>query len=219
MADPAERPPAQGPSRDSVTAQSEWRELAAQSLTVVRDAAGRWRDGLVALITLVTAGLVVSGPDKAGDMPTIWQWGVAITLIGGMVAVVIGLLLTLEVAAGTPKVITLEEFRQQGGKGQLDLERAQSGAQRLRTARRVAIPGIIAVLLAIGAWLVSPTQAESSSLEVTTKTEILCGELTGGDQGKITLTLAGESAPATIPYTDVDNLHVVEKCDTARARR
>lgn len=218
MADPAEQPPAQGPTRESLTMQSQWLELAGQSLTSVRDAAGRWRDGLVALITLVTAGLVISGPDKAGDMPTIWQWGVAIALIGGMAAVVVGLVLSLEVSVGTPTVITLEKFRELGGKALLDLEAAKSGAQRLKTARRFAIPGIIAVLLAIGAWLVSPTQV-GSSLQVTTESEILCGELTGGDQGKITLSLAGESAPATVVYADVDNIRIVEKCDAARVRR
>lgn len=218
MADPAEQPPADGPTAASVAIQSQWLELGGQSLTAVRDAAGRWRDGLVALITLVTAGLVISGPEKASDMPPVWQWGVAITLVAGMLAVVISLLVSLDVAAGTPKVITLEEFRRNGGKALLDLEQAQTGARRLKTARRIAIPGIIAVLLAIGAWLVSPSQAESS-LKVTIKTEILCGELKSGDKGKLILALDGESDPVTVAYADVDNMTIVEKCEAARVRR
>lgn len=214
-----EVPPDSGPTPDSLAAQHDWLVLSAASLPQLRASAEKWRDGLAALITLVTAGLVVSGPEKAGDMPAAWQWAVAVGLVGGMLAVLIGLLLSLGVAAGRPEKLTHETFVELGGsKVVIDALEATAGADRLKLARRWAIPGIVAVLLAVGAWLVSPSQP-ASSLQVTTSREVLCGALKSGDSGSVALELDGESKNAVIRYADVVNIRVVTSCDAARVPR
>ena len=74
---------------------------------------------------------MVSGPDKASDLPTGWQWGIAVGLVGGMLLVLIGLLLILAVAAGTPRTLTLKDFQDLGGdRLARDTLQATAGAQR-----------------------------------------------------------------------------------------
>lgn len=214
-----EQPPAVGPTPDSAAIQAGWQKLTADSLPTVRESAGKWRDGLAALITLVTAGLVVSGPEKASDMPTGWQWGVAAGLVVGMLLVLTGLLLILGVAAGTPKTITVKDFQELGGdRVAIDALQATAGAQRLKIARRLAVPGIVLVLLAVGAWLVSPTKP-ASSLQVTTVDVIYCGQLSSGDGGVLTLQLKGESQPTNVRYADVQNVAIVDSCPAPRTPR
>lgn len=51
-----EQPPGDRPHPPaSVGARQPWNEMAAESLPAVQASAGKWRDGLAALITLVTA--------------------------------------------------------------------------------------------------------------------------------------------------------------------
>ena len=120
-----EHAPTSGPTPASTAMQAEWERLTAQNLPTVRESAGKWRDGLAALITLITAGLVVSGPENAGDLPTSWQWAVGLGLVGGMLAVLIGLLLALAAAAGVPTTMTFAEFVHRGG-SRVVLEAAQA---------------------------------------------------------------------------------------------
>ena len=149
--DDQEQPPAGSPDFESVTKQAAWQKFTAESLSSVRESASKWRDGLAALITLVTAGLVISGPDNAGDLPTNWQWTVAGGLVSGMLLVLTGLMLILTVAAGTPKPLTFQEFQELSGDlVAVNALQATAGAKRLRVARWLALPGIILVLLAIG---------------------------------------------------------------------
>lgn len=215
----AETPPSSGPTPRSIAAQGEWGSLVDQSLPAVRASAGKWRDGLAALITLVTAGLVVSGPDKASDMTGPWRWAVAAGIVGGMLAVLVGLLNALVVAAGKPRRLTFEQFLASGGSARsIEADEAIDGARRLRNARRWAVPGIVAVLLAIGAWIVSPTSTPKPGLQVTTSTEVVCGALTSADHSTLVLQLKGESLPVSIRFTDVVNASVVTTCEDARIR-
>jgi len=214
-----EQPPTAGPNHESVATQAAWQELTAESLHSVRESASKWRDGLAALITLVTAGLVVSGPDKAGDLPPDWRWGVAGGLVLGMLLVLGGLLLMLAVAAGSPRALTLADFQKlSGDRVAVDALQATASAKRLRLARWLAVPGIILVLLAIGAWLVSPTKA-ASSVQVTTADAIYCGELSSGDGGVLRMDLEGESQTTAVKYAEVHNIAIVASCTAPRSPR
>lgn len=214
-----EKPPASGPTGQSVAAQAEWRQLTSQSLKDVRASAGKWRDGLAALITLLTAGLVVSGPNQAQTMPTGWRSAVALLLIGGMLAVLVGLLKALAVAAGKPRRLTYEAFVAQGGSADaIEIAEALEGGKELRIARFWAVPGIVAVLAALGLWIVSPGQ-DQPKLQVTTRNEVLCGTLIGARSGMLVLELDGEKVPVSIPPARVLGASVVNKCDAARTLR
>lgn len=214
-----DQPPIAGPSRESIAAQDAWAQLVAASLTSVRESAAKWRDGLAAMMTLVTAGLVVSGPGKLGDVPLGWQWTVAVGLVLGMFLVLAGLLITITVAAGQPKALTFNDFQAHGGNSAaLEVREATAGARRLVIARLIAVPGVVLVVLAIGAWLVSPTKA-AATLQVTTVDTIYCGELSSGAGGVLKLSLKGELQPATITFADVQDLVVVEECAAPRLVR
>ena len=137
-----------------------------------------------------------------------------------MLAVLVGLLNALVVAAGKPRHLTFEEFLAGGGSARsIDADEAIDGANRLRNARRWAVPGIVAVLLGIGTWIVSPTSTPKPGLQVTTDTEVVCGALTSADHSILVLQINGESRPVSIRFADVVNASVVTTCEAARIRR
>lgn len=215
-----EQPPSSGPTPESLRAQQEWVLQQAESLPLVRASAEKWRNGLLGLFTLVTTGLVVAGPEKTNDMVDIWRWGVTGGLLGGLLAVVVGLLLALGAAAGKPARMTFEDFVAAGGDRQLiDAGEAGAAVSTLAKSRLWSVVGIFLLLISLGVWMVSPTPESTSRVEVTTPDEVLCGELKSGDQGHVRLELEGESQPAVVPFSQVDNLRVVGACDVARLPR
>lgn len=215
-----EQPPASGPTPESVRMQEEWRLSQAGALPLVRASAEKWRSGLLGLITLITAGLVVAGPEKAMDMAVGWRWIVVAGLFIGMLLVLVGLLRALRAAAGSPAPVTFEEFIAMGGDRDLiDAAEARRATLQLASSRRWAVSGIVVFLVSLGAWMISPTSSEASFIEVTTADEVLCGELKSGDRGKVWLTLEGESHVVAVELTRVKNLRVRSTCENSRASR
>ena len=218
--DPGEQPPASGPDAGSCARQDEWRALQVDSLKTIRASAEKWRDGLGALVAIVTGGLVISGPDKASDLDRPWQLGVAGGLTLGVLAVVIGLLNTLGVAAGKTTTITWPEFLKAGGtRADLEANAAISEAGTLRVARRFAASGIVLILAAVGAWLIAPAPSDTPQIQITTRTEILCGKLVSGDDGQFVLDLKGEKNKVTLKFADVVNVAPTTTCEQARISR
>lgn len=165
---------------DAAQVEAEWQKLSAISLPQMRASASRWRDGLAALVTIVTTGLVISGPESVGRLPGAWRWWVAGLLVGGLLVAVAGLLFALMAAAGRPRILTREEFgRTWKTVAALEAHDAKAARTDLRWARWLAAAGILGIVAGTGLWVLSPTAASepAAQLEVTTATETLCGVL------------------------------------------
>lgn len=210
-------PPASGPSPSSVAAQDEWRAVVAESLPTVRESAGRWRDGLAALVSLLTAGLVVSGPESLGDLAVPWRYCVAGGMVVGIGAVLVGLVLALGVASGDPRHLAFESFiATGGGRAALQMGQAVAGARRLGHSKAIAVPGIFLVLASLGLWLVAPQKPSESALKITTDGVTVCGTLISADHAAFVLRVEGERDALTIPFSAVTNVAVVAGCDAVR---
>lgn len=211
-----------GPTPASVAAGIEWDQLTAEGVRATRASANRWRDGLAALITLVTAGLVVSGPANIGGIALEWRVSTLALIIGGLLATVVGLIFALQASAGRPRAITFEEFADKYGTRlalhAVDVEYARKD---LRNAQRLAIPGLFAIILGTGVWLASPEPAKTppAYAEVSTQSERICGQLTSGDRGEIVLDVKGEKDSLHISYAQIHNIRVVPECATGRSSR
>ncbi|MGG5259079.1 hypothetical protein [Phycicoccus avicenniae] len=212
--------PSGPPTQASSSVQTQWQQLTVQSLPRVRESATKWRDGLAALVTLITAGLVVSGPEKVSDVDEAWRPWLTGTLIGGLVATTVGLLFALRAVAGQPKALTFEEFADKwGSQNALAAADAERARRDLRWAARFAVPGLFALIAGVGLWLLSPTGSATSAVEVTSSTERLCGELKSADDQQVRLTVDGESKVTEVKFADVQNMRLVKECDTGRQTR
>jgi hypothetical protein len=174
------------------------------------------------LVTLVTAGLVVSGPANLGSIALEWRVSTLVLIIGGLLATVVGLIFALQASAGRPRDLTFEQFAAKfGTRSVLHAVDVAFASKDLRKAQRLAIPGLFAIILGTGVWLASPDPAKTppAFAEVTTQSERICGTLTSGDGGEIVLAVNGEKDAVHIAYAQIENMQVVSECATGRSSR
>lgn len=212
------RRPSEPPDPGSADIRREWESLTSGSLARMRSTADKWRDGLAGLVTVVTAGLVIAGPDQISGSAPSWRLTIIILMVGGLLLAVAGLVYALRAAAGNPQTLTFEEFQTKWlTRRAVESAEADRSRKALRNAQRLAIPGLVCIVLGTGAWLASPPPKTSppAFLQVTSGTEVLCGELTSGDGGDLVISVEGRKSPAQIPYRQVQNLRVVSECENS----
>ncbi len=211
---PYQKPPA-GPTADSVHDRDRWEELTDQSLPSVQAAAEKWRTGLAAFITLVTAGLFVKGPAAASDMTTSWRAVITAFSACGLLSAIAGLWLALQAAAGTPARINLSQITAKyGGVRQFEVACALIASGRLRWARAlVAIALVLLVSAAITWWWAPPLPPQPPAMvSIDTPSGTVCGTLDSADNHAFRVQVAGNSSPTRIPYAAARNVRVVASC-------
>lgn len=208
---PFRRPPAP-PTAADVADRDLWDEAVAGSLDSVQAAAEKWRTGLAAFVTLVTGGLLVKGPEATDDLAT--RSLVLLTLFGGggLLLAILGLWQALHAAAGTPAVLRYEDVvAAHGSYKQFRAEAAKAASRALATARRLVGWSLFLLGITVIAWWWTPTEP-SQLVKVSVGDEVVCGKLQSADAQKIVVKPGGASRMTTIPFDDVDNIHVVGEC-------
>jgi hypothetical protein len=146
------QPPA-APSAGEVANERDFRKLVDGSLEATRKSAEAWRTGAAALVTLLTAGLFIKGPEEASELSTSWR-GVLTAAFGiGMICALGGLWEILKAAAGTPEVSEYDEIVKQYGsiKG-AEISAAREAAGQIEMGRNLIITALVALLLGLGLW-------------------------------------------------------------------
>src|SRR5690349_13069381 len=75
--EPYRKPPA-APTQASIADADHWNQVVDRAIEEVRTSAGKWRDGLAAVVAVVTGALVVGGPTALKDLAPAFRW-----LVGG----------------------------------------------------------------------------------------------------------------------------------------
>jgi hypothetical protein len=209
--------PDRAPTAGDIEDRDRFRKLATGSLGDVRAAAEKWRAGLAALVTLVTGGLLIKGPEAASDLTTGWRIVLTILAGGGIAVAIYGLWHALKAAAGLPQTQQFDEIVEEYGSVLgYEVVQAQGAASELRHARAalmIALPLLGAALIA---WWWSDTKPTSPPAYVevdrAAPAAAICGTLESADNGHLRIQVAGEEKPRTIPLSQITNLRVKTSC-------
>lgn len=214
-ASPAYRRPTAGPSADDIRQREQWRDQVAKSLALAQSTADKWRTGLAGFVTLVTAGLLIKGPESAADITTGWRALLTALLGAGLAAAIAGLWVALRAASGNVNTTSLDQVVQTyGSLDAMQVSRARDTVRFLRAAQVLIAASLLLLGAGLLSWWWAPTKAPSppAYLQVTTDGGTVCGELNSADGQTIVLTVAGQRHLATIPFAAVANVHVVASC-------
>ncbi|MFE6058215.1 hypothetical protein [Streptomyces sp. NPDC056431] len=157
----------------------ESRRLLESELTRVRAQAENWRNGLAALLGLLTAVGVVKGPDTLQGLSGWARGTVGVLLLGGLLLSAAGAFFAMRAAFGLPRRrvadASLEELLT---RERLTVRRA------VRDLRRAIAAGFLAlavVTAGIGLTWYGPRPGEPGVQIVQTDGSVLCGTLVGMD--------------------------------------
>lgn len=186
--------------------------LARDSLTKTRASAEAWRTGAAALITLVTAGLFIKGPEDVAKLDSDARLALTVILGLGLAVAIIGLWKMLGAAAGTPKVTTLPAMVEEFGsvKG-AQIAAADKAATQLKWGQRFVVVALALLITGLGVWWWS-SPAPKHQVIVTEGNKTYCGELQSGDQQTLVIKVDGEKKNREIALGDIENLSVKDEC-------
>lgn len=204
--------PTEGPSTQDVENATAWSALVSSSTERVVGSAEKWRDGLAALVSLITGGLIIAGPD-ASDMPGVWRYAAAGSVIAGLACAGVGFVIALSVAAGRPSKQDLPAITAEyGSVNQYVVAQAAGKLRLLGCVKGLAIAGLSLLLVGAGLWMIAPKEEAAAKMTVKQGDKSYCGELKSADRGVVVLQVAGEKDPRTFELSNVTNLSVGDKC-------
>lgn len=211
----APEPPTSGPTQEDIENAEAWEKVATSSAESVVNSAEKWRDGLAALVTLITGGLIIAGPDGF-DMPTAWRIAATIITTVGIGCAAVGCFLALSVSAGRPSVADLPSIAAKYHSVQnFTAIQAAKKIKRVASVQALAIFAVAALVLGAGAWSMAPklqTKPVTPKFSVDVGKSTYCGDLVSADKGVIVLAVTGEKDHRVLPYKSVTNFHQTEKC-------
>jgi hypothetical protein len=178
--------------------------------------ASAWRNGLTALITLVTTGIIVTGRTATTGIAVPWRIAVTATIGAGLTLAVAGLWHTLAAEVGARiRLHSLDDILAGHASVQAyQVGQAAVAGRRLQTARTL-VATALALLLAgvfLTWWAPSPAASPPAYVQAATAGRTVCGTLDSADGGALRLTVTGMYEPVVIPLTAVKNLSVVANC-------
>ena len=190
--------------------------LVKESLPAVRSMVAAWRNGLTALITLVTTGIIITGRTATTALAVPWRIAVTLTIGAGLALAIVGLWHTLaaEVGART-RLRTLDDIRAEYASVQAyQVGQAAAAGRRLQAARIVVAValGLLLTGVVLTWWAPAAPATPPAYLKVTRPGGIVCGTLNSADGGTLRLTVAGMHEPVAIPLATVTNLAVTPTC-------
>jgi hypothetical protein len=209
---PAQLKPPSGLPTPAASAEEEaWSSLIATQLADVRKTAENWRNGLIAIIGLITAFSIIKGPNDVGGLVHWAAYAVGALLLLALACAAFGAWNSLAAAYGTPSVITREDFRNLGGINGYRLDLASKGASKLRRAKGATIATLIFLAAAVGLTWYGP-RSTSVILNVERKSQpSVCGKLVSSDNGYIDIK-ASTSEVIRVSMTDLVKVSAVEEC-------
>ena len=205
------KPPIGLPTASSTAEEESWSSLVATQLADVRKTAENWRNGLVAMIGLITAVSVIKGPNQVSGLDRWPAYAVGLLLFLALACATFGAWTSLTAAYGKPSVITREAFLGLGGINGYRLKLARNGVSRLHLAQAATLATLLLLAAAIGLTWYGPRSA-SVILDVERKSlPNLCGKLVSSKDGYIDIKPSASEA-IRVYMPDIVTVRAVKEC-------
>lgn len=212
---PVEPPLDSAPTEEAIATRARFEALAASAPAGIQKSAEKWSSGLIALIGVITGGMLLKGPAATADIGEPWRWcliGLTLLAVG---TAVYALWRLLAVTARTYRITSRADLLDHPGA--YEHHRVQAAAKDAATINHAIHFGAAALamqVLAIALWWVTPAQpAQPPALvSVLHDKETSCGELVSADKGELRIKVPGERDPRSIPLSDMSNMKIVGHC-------
>jgi hypothetical protein len=179
--------------------------LGRTELTRLRAAAGNWRTGLAALLTLLPTLVVVKGTDAVKDLSNGYKIVIGALTAFGAIAATWAAVLALRAAFGPLK---RQQWRNDPTAWQRD--ETDTTLSDLKWTRRLTLGSLILLGAAIGIAWGAPT-SDPAFFQVTQNDgHVVCGKYAGVDAS--TMTLKVKTSDEVIPLSDVKTAAFVTSC-------
>lgn len=199
------------PTASSTAEEEAWSSLLASQLADVRRTAENWRNGLVAMIGLITAFSVIKGPDDVSGLDRWAAYAVGVLLLLALACAIFGAWASLTAAYGTPSVITREAFRELGGINGYRFAIATETASKLRRAQVTTIATLLLLAGAVGLTWYGPRSTSVTLNVERTSLPNVCGKLLSSANGYMDVKPSA-SEPIRVYMMDLVKVSAVEEC-------
>jgi hypothetical protein len=184
------------------------------ALSRVRAAAEKWATTIATLTGVFSLAAFVKGNDDISKLTQTTQYVVAAILALALLCAVLTIFLAALAAQGAPAYFSADENpRNDPDAYRTHYENEVAHAVALLYwSRRLVIPVIVLLAIAIGTMWFGPTQSTPSAINVLVTKEtgaVLCGELVGGPG---TLSIKAKQANRAMVLDHVATLQVTETC-------
>jgi hypothetical protein len=188
-----------------------WAQLASEApfkeLAAVRAVAERWRNGLAALTTLLSAAALFASPALASHLAGWPRLAVGALALAGLLAFLYGTWCAMDAAFGTPGQ---DDYLSGPRLQRWEHDQAKDAVVKLRTARLAFVAGL-SCTIAAAAFAFAFPPASSALTQAETVTGTFCGELSPSAGNTIAITGA-DGTVHTIPLGAVRKLQPVSGC-------
>lgn len=203
------------PMEWEVAARDQFNRMVAAAPAELQKSAEKWSAGLIAIIGLVTGGMLLRGPASTSDMPDSWRWTVIALNVVALFLAVLAVWRFLTVTGRRFRIMTAQDLFSKPGA--YEHEKANAVGIDARTTRRattIASMAITLLVVAITVGWVAPTRDPSPAafLDVATATGSTCGALLSADHSELRMRKSGERDPRVLPLGEVVNIRVLAKC-------
>lgn len=200
--------PATRAAADDIAA---WETLVVSSLPRAQATAETWRNGLAGFVTLLTAAVVLKGPESADQMQAGWRFAVGLLIIVGVGLAIVSLWSALR--AASPRLAAAElgsTVAQWGSVQAAEVGAALQSAKLLTHAKFLMAGALLALALGYGGWWIAPAATEQSVTVTTSDGNTLCGPLRAAETGFIVVEVQGVGT--TVPLGDVASIEPSASC-------
>jgi len=153
------------PSREDILAADRIEELARTELERTRAQGKLWRDGLAALITLISASAIVKGRDTAKDLDGPWKYALGSVLVAALVCALVAAIFAMMSAYG-PVLQKIPVGALAGlNARQLSEDRRAAGRalHQLRIAIWLTLVTVLFLISAVALTFFAPSQTAGTS--------------------------------------------------------